>query len=110
MIQTEDSKGAVDVEFVREVDRRLRICKNPERIEGTSAWKRKQEEMERVKKEEKRRKKEGRRSGGSSDSNGGNGDKMDVDRDGAGDSGAPKDVFGGNLVQQGKAERNPFLE
>lgn len=47
---------APDVEAVREVDRRLRICKNPEKVEGTKAYLAKQAEEER-KAEEKRNKK-----------------------------------------------------
>ena len=42
-----------DVEAVREVDRRLRLCKNPEKIPGTNAYIKKQQEQER-KAEEKR--------------------------------------------------------
>jgi len=29
--------GGINVELVREVDRRLRLCKNPEKIPGTKA-------------------------------------------------------------------------
>lgn len=45
-----------DVEAVREVDRRLRICKNPEKVPGSKAWKAKQAEEEK-KAHEKRSKK-----------------------------------------------------
>lgn len=47
---------APDVEAVREVDRRLRICKNPEKVVGSKAYLAKQAEDER-KAEEKRHKK-----------------------------------------------------
>ncbi|KXN89889.1 Cyclin mcs2 [Leucoagaricus sp. SymC.cos] len=47
---------APDVEAVREVDRRLRICKNPEKVVGSKAYLAKQAEEER-KAEEKRHKK-----------------------------------------------------
>ena len=36
-----------DVEAVREVDRRLKLCKNPEKVVGSNAYKRKQEAEER---------------------------------------------------------------
>ncbi|KZT06844.1 cyclin-like protein [Laetiporus sulphureus 93-53] len=45
-----------DVEAVREVDRRLKLCKNPEKVVGSKAYLRKQEEAER-KAEEKRKRK-----------------------------------------------------
>lgn len=32
-----ESDGSIDVEMVREVDKRLRLCKNPEKIPGTKA-------------------------------------------------------------------------
>lgn len=44
------------MEAVREVDRRLRICKNPEKVVGSKAYLAKQAEEER-KAEEKRNKK-----------------------------------------------------
>jgi len=47
---------APNVEAVREVDRRLRICKNPEKIVGSKAYLAKQAEEDR-KTEEKRQKK-----------------------------------------------------
>jgi cyclin H len=37
MIGKESKGGGIDVELVREVDRRLRLCKNPEKIPGTKA-------------------------------------------------------------------------
>ena len=45
-----------DVESVREVDRRLRICKNPEKVVGSKAYLARKLEGERVA-EEKRNKK-----------------------------------------------------
>ncbi|KAF9821930.1 hypothetical protein IEO21_00360 [Rhodonia placenta] len=45
-----------DVEAVREVDRRLKLCKNPEKVVGSKAYAKKQDEAER-KAEEKRRRK-----------------------------------------------------
>lgn len=33
-----DIGGGINVELVREVDRRLRLCKNPEKIPGTKAY------------------------------------------------------------------------
>ena len=45
-----------DVESVREVDRRLRICKNPEKVVGSKAYLARKLEEERVA-EEKRSKK-----------------------------------------------------
>lgn len=45
-----------DVESVREVDRRLKICKNPEKVAGSKAYQAKKQEEER-KAEEKRNKK-----------------------------------------------------
>ncbi|KAM6498242.1 Cyclin-like protein [Amanita muscaria] len=51
------SSGKIpDVESVREVDRRLRICKNPEKVPGTKAYLAKRAEEERLA-EEKRAKK-----------------------------------------------------
>lgn len=47
-----------NVEAVREVDRRLKICKNPEKVVGSNAYKRKQEEQERKADEKRRRKAE----------------------------------------------------
>ena len=47
---------APDVEAVREVDRRLRLCKNPEKIVGSKAYLAKQGEEEK-RAEEKRQKK-----------------------------------------------------
>ena len=54
-----------DVEAVREVDKRLRLCKNPEKVAGTKAYNAKKAEGEtkarerRVRKEESRRLSEG---------------------------------------------------
>lgn len=45
-----------NVEAVREVDRRLKICKNPEKVVGSAAFKRKQEEAERKADEKRKRK------------------------------------------------------
>jgi cyclin H len=45
-----------DVEVVREVDRRLRLCKNPEKVAGTQAYEAKRLEEEK-RAEEKRQKK-----------------------------------------------------
>ncbi|CCM00917.1 uncharacterized protein FIBRA_02963 [Fibroporia radiculosa] len=45
-----------DVEAVREVDRRLKLCKNPEKVVGSSAYQKKQEEAERKADEKRRRK------------------------------------------------------
>ncbi|TCD66372.1 hypothetical protein EIP91_001421 [Steccherinum ochraceum] len=47
-----------DVEAVREVDRRLRLCKNPEKVVGSSAYKRKLDEKERKAAEKRTRKAE----------------------------------------------------
>lgn len=47
-----------DVEAVREVDRRLRLCKNPEKIPGSNAFIKKQQEKERKADEKRRRKAE----------------------------------------------------
>ena len=45
-----------DVEAVREVDRRLKLCKNPEKVVGSNAYRRKQEEAERRAAEKRSRK------------------------------------------------------
>ncbi|PFH54611.1 hypothetical protein AMATHDRAFT_72391 [Amanita thiersii Skay4041] len=45
-----------DVESVREVDRRLRICKNPEKVPGTRAYMAKRAEEERIAEEKRARK------------------------------------------------------
>jgi len=51
------SSGQIpDVESVREVDRRLRICKNPEKVPGTKAYIAKKAEEERVAEEKRARK------------------------------------------------------
>ncbi|KAJ3554699.1 hypothetical protein NM688_g2974 [Phlebia brevispora] len=47
-----------NVEAVREVDRRLKICKNPEKVVGSNAYKRKQDEKERKAEEKRQRKAE----------------------------------------------------
>ncbi|THH02913.1 hypothetical protein EW026_g68 [Hermanssonia centrifuga] len=47
-----------DVEAVREVDRRLKICKNPEKVVGSNAYIKKQEEQERKAQEKRKRKAE----------------------------------------------------
>ncbi|KAF8578523.1 cyclin-like protein [Ramaria rubella] len=74
-------KGGVgpEVEVVREVDRRLRICKNPEKVKGSKAWLKKQEEAEEAAKEKRVRKAEEARKA------------MEAD-----------DPFGGHLVEQGE--------
>lgn len=46
------------VEVVREVDRRLRICKNPEKVKGSKAWLKKEKEAEEAAKEKRTRKAE----------------------------------------------------
>ena len=51
------SSGQIpDVESVREVDRRLRICKNPEKVPGTKAYIAKRAEEERLAEEKRARK------------------------------------------------------
>ncbi|KAH9857898.1 cyclin-like protein [Lenzites betulinus] len=50
-----------DVEAVREVDRRLRLCKNPEKIPGSNAYVKKQQEKERRADEKRLRKAEAAR-------------------------------------------------
>ena len=50
-----------DVEAVREVDRRLRLCKNPEKVVGSNAYNKKQQEKERKADEKRRRKAEAAR-------------------------------------------------
>lgn len=51
------SSGQIpDVESVREVDRRLRICKNPEKVPGTKAYIAKKTEEERLAEEKRARK------------------------------------------------------
>ncbi len=45
-----------DVEAVREVDRRLKLCKNPEKVVGSNAYRRKHEEAERRAAEKRSRK------------------------------------------------------
>ncbi|KAI0778062.1 cyclin-like protein [Trametes elegans] len=50
-----------DVEAVREVDRRLRLCKNPEKIPGSNAYNKKQQEKERKASEKRKRKAEAAR-------------------------------------------------
>ena len=47
-----------DVEVVREVDRRLRICKNPEKVKGSKAWLKKEKEAEEGAREKRARKAE----------------------------------------------------
>ena len=37
IMQESERGGGINVELVREVDRRLRLCKNPEKIPGTKA-------------------------------------------------------------------------
>ncbi|EMD41772.1 hypothetical protein CERSUDRAFT_128886 [Gelatoporia subvermispora B] len=45
-----------EVEAVREVDRRLKLCKNPEKVVGSTAYTKKKEEAERKADEKRRRK------------------------------------------------------
>ncbi|EKM60956.1 uncharacterized protein PHACADRAFT_84769 [Phanerochaete carnosa HHB-10118-sp] len=53
------SQGSLpDVEAVREVDRRLRLCKNPEKIPGTNAYNKKVAEKQRKAEEKRLRKAE----------------------------------------------------
>ncbi|KAI0932345.1 hypothetical protein AcW2_001003 [Taiwanofungus camphoratus] len=47
-----------DVEAVREVDRRLKLCKNPEKVVGSNAYLKRQEEAERKAEEKRKRKAE----------------------------------------------------
>jgi cyclin H len=47
-----------EVEIVREVDRRLRICKNPEKVKGSKAWLKKEREAEETAREKRVRKAE----------------------------------------------------
>ncbi|OBZ78718.1 Cyclin mcs2, partial [Grifola frondosa] len=47
-----------EVEAVREVDRRLKLCKNPEKIVGSNAYKKKQEERAKRADEKRKRKAE----------------------------------------------------
>lgn len=35
-----------EVETVKEIDKRLRICKNPEKVKGSKAWLKKQQEAD----------------------------------------------------------------
>lgn len=53
----EKGKKAVDVEMVREVDKRLKYCKNPEKDPETSLYKKRQEQ-EQEESQKKRAKKE----------------------------------------------------
>ncbi len=48
-----------NVESVREVDRRLRLCKNPEKVVGSKAYLARKEEQERRAVEKRNRKAEG---------------------------------------------------
>nr|VWO96741.1 CYCLIN domain-containing protein [Ganoderma boninense] len=50
-----------DVEAVREVDRRLRLCKNPEKIVGSNAYNKKLQEKEKKAEEKRKRKAEAAR-------------------------------------------------
>lgn len=45
-----------DVEAVREVDKRLKLCKNPEKVVGSNAYNKKQEEKQRKADEKRKRK------------------------------------------------------
>ena len=47
-----------DVESVREVDRRLKLCKNPEKVVGSNAYNKKLEEKQRKADEKRKRKAE----------------------------------------------------
>ena len=61
------------VEVVREVDRRLRICKNPEKVKGSKAWLKKEKEAEEAAREKRVRKaEEARRAMEADDPFGGN--------------------------------------
>lgn len=48
-----------DVEAVREVDRRLKLCKNPEKVVGSNAYNKKLEEKQRKADEKRKRKADG---------------------------------------------------
>ena len=50
-----------NVEAVREVDRRLRLCKNPEKIVGSNAYNKKLQEKEKKAEEKRMRKAEAAR-------------------------------------------------
>ncbi|PVF98557.1 cyclin-like protein [Serendipita vermifera] len=57
MIGLESERGGgIDVEVVREVDRRLRLCKNPEKIPGTKAYMKRQAAAEAAAAEKRARK------------------------------------------------------
>lgn len=45
-----------DVEAVREVDRRLKLCKNPEKVIGSNAYNKKLDEKQRKADEKRKRK------------------------------------------------------
>lgn len=47
-----------DIEAVREVDRRLKLCKNPEKIPGTNAYNKRMEEQQRKEEQKRLRKAE----------------------------------------------------
>jgi cyclin H len=49
------------LEVVREVDRRLRLCKNPEKVPGSKAWLARKAEEERLQAEKRNRKAEASR-------------------------------------------------
>lgn len=44
LIQAEGS--GPEIETVKEIDKRLRICKNPEKVKGSKAWLKKQQEAD----------------------------------------------------------------
>jgi len=54
------SKDGVEpaLEVVKEVDKRLRICKNPEKVKGSKAWLKRQKEAEEAAREKRIRKAE----------------------------------------------------
>lgn len=60
MIRTRGSDP--DVEAVREIDKRLRLCKNPEKVIGSKAYNAKKEDGETKAREKRVRKEETRRS------------------------------------------------
>ncbi|KAF8314207.1 cyclin-like protein [Clavulina sp. PMI_390] len=78
--------GVPDVERVRDIDKRLKICKNPEKVEGTKAYARKQA-AEEAALEEKREKK-----------------LADARRN------QPKDPFGSELIDMSKAKAKELDE
>lgn len=68
MIERENEPGGrINIELVRDVDRRLRLCKNPEKIPGTNAYKRKQAAAEAAANEKRAKKLAAEQQAGSMD-------------------------------------------